>query len=239
MAAVADKKAFDKCRPAAILRLFTVMDWKYKHFQQERVFQATREDVLAAAHAFMAGSLGWQVTDRADGLSAEGYSFTHHAIANLHIQSTAGGTKVAIELLVARAGWRGYMLFDVGGYYSIQMRKWLDGVQWALRQKLTGTPDQSSNPLVLAANKPSAHIFNGCLVFIFVIFGLYLAVTLVSAVVGLLTGTLFLLGRGTLIVHGVAARIVSALILLFAVFLAYRIKVTPTRRATPIVKPRP
>ena len=31
----------------------------------------------------------------------------------------------------------GFMLVDVGGYYSIQIRKWLDGIQWTLTQKLT------------------------------------------------------------------------------------------------------
>jgi hypothetical protein len=206
------------------------MDWKYKHFHQERVFPASRADVFEAARTFMGDSLGWQVADTPDGFSAEGYSFRHRAIANLHIESAAGGTsadsgtKVAVELLVERAGWRGFMLVDVGGYYNIQIRKWLDGVQWSLHQRLTGNHDESSNPLVLAANKPSAYIFNGCLAFIVVMFALYFLVTFVSAVVGLLTGHLFLVGRGTLIIHGVGARIVSALILVFGAFLVWRIR---------------
>ena len=222
------------------------MDWKYKHFHQERVFAASRDVVTEAARAFMAESLGWQVTnfalraqggrdvrapsDASDGFTAQGYSFFHRAIANFQIQSAAGGalsesgTKVAIELLVERAGWRGYMLFDVGGYYNIQIRKWLDGIQWSLHQKLTGSHDGSTNPLVLAEDKPAACIFNGCLAFIVVTFALYFLVTFISAVVGLLTGQLFLLGRGTLIIHGTWARILSALILMFGAFLAWRIK---------------
>ena len=206
------------------------MDWKYKHFHQERVFAGPREVVFEAARAFMAESLGWQVTDTTDGFTAQGYSFRHQAIANLHIQSAAGGTssesgtRVAVELLVERVGWRGFMLVDVGGYYNIQVRKWLDGVQWSLQQKLTGSSDESTNPLVLAANKPSAYIFNGCLVFIVVSFALYFLVTFISAVVGLLTGHLFLLGRGSLILHGTGARILSALILVFGAFLASRMK---------------
>ena len=212
------------------------MDWKYKHFHQERLFPAPRDLVTEAARSFMAESLGWQVTNTADGLTAEGYSFTHRAIANLQIQTAAGGassesgastetgTTVAIELLVERAGWRGFMLLDVGGYYSIQVRKWLDGIQWSLHQKLTGSHDESTNPLVLAQNKPAAYIFNGCLVFIVVTFALYFLVTFISAVVGLLTGNLFLLGRGSLVIHGTAARILSALILMFGAFLAWRIK---------------
>ena len=206
------------------------MDWKYKHFHQERVFPAPRDDVFEAARTFMAESLGWQVTDTPDGFSSEGYSFRHRAIANLRIESAAGGassesgTRVAVELLVERAGWRGFMLVDVGGYYNIQIRKWLDGVQWSLHQKLTGSHDESTNPLVLAANKPSAYIFNGCLVFIVVTFALYFLVTFISAVVGLLTGHLFLVGRGSLIIHGTWARIISALILMFGAFLVWRIK---------------
>ena len=200
------------------------MDWKYKHFHQERDFPAPREDVTEAARTFMAESLGWQITDTPDGFSAQGDSFFHRAIANLHIEPAAGGTKVVIELLVERAGWRGYMLFDVGGYYNIQVRKWLDGIQWSLHQKLTGSHDESANPLVLAQNKPAACIFNGCLVFIVVTFALYFVVTFISAVVGLLTGNLFLLGRGTLIIHGVPARVISALILIGIPFIAWRIK---------------
>ena len=201
------------------------MDWKYKHFHQERIFPAERDLVFDAARAFMRESLGWQVTDMPEGFTAQGYSFSHQAIANLHIQSAGAGTKVAVELLVERAGWRGFMLFDVGGYYNIQIRKWLDGIQWSLHQKLTGGHDESTNPLVLAANKPSAYIFNGCLAFIVVMFALYFLITFICAAVGLLTGTLYLWGRGgTLAVHGIPARIVSALILIFGAFVVWRIK---------------
>jgi len=200
------------------------MDWKYKHFYQKRVFPAPRELVTEAARMFMAESLGWQVTDTADGFTAQGYSFSHRAIANLRIQSAAEGTRVTVELLVERAGWRGFMLFDVGGYYNIQIRKWLDGIQWSLHQKLTGSHYESTNPLVLAKNKPAAYIFNGCLVFIVVTFALYFLVTFISAVVGLLTGNLFFLGRGSLTIHGIWARILSALILMFGAFLGWRIK---------------
>ena len=200
------------------------MDWKYKHFHQERVFPAPRDVVTEAARAFMGQSLGWKITETPDGFTAQGSSFSHGAIAHLHIQSAGNGTKVAVELLVERAGWRGFMLFDVGGYYNIQIRKWLDGIQWSLHQKLTGTHDESTNPLVVAQNKPAAYIFNGCLLLIVVTFALYFLITLISAVVGLLTGHLLLLGRGDLIIHGIGARIVSALILIFAVFIGWRIK---------------
>jgi len=199
------------------------MNWKYKHFLQERVFPAPRDAVVEAARTFMAESLGWQIANTSEGLTAQGYSFAHRAIANFHIQTTADGTKVTLELMVRRASPLGFMLFDVGGYYNIQMRKWLDGIQWSLRQKETGSQDESANPLVLAQNKPAAHIFHGCLMFIFVMFALYVLVSFISAVVGIFTGNLFLVGRGSLTVHGIWARILSALILMFIAFLALRI----------------
>lgn len=208
------------------------MDWKYKHFHQERVFAAPRDVVTEAARTFMTDSLGWQVKDTTEGLTAEGYSFTHRAIANIHLQSAGEETKVVMELLVERAGaWRGFMLFDVGGYYSIQVSKWLDGIQWALDQRLTGTHEGSTNPLVLAQNKPAAYIFNGCLVFIVVTFALYFLVTFISAVVGLLTGNLFLVGRGSVTVHGIAARVLSAVILICGAFFAWRIMSSKARSA--------
>jgi len=201
------------------------MDWKYKHFYQERVLPDSRELILETARTFMAESLGWQITDTSNGFRAEGDSFAHHAIGNFRIQSEAGGTKVAVELLVERRSLLGFMLFDVGGYYNIQIRKWLDSIQWQSHQKLTDGHDETPNPLVLAAKKPSAYIFNGCLVIIVVGFALYLVVTFICALIGLITGKLYLFGRGgDLVVHGVWALILSALILMFGIFLVWRVK---------------
>ena len=111
------------------------MDLKHKHFSQERVFPVPRDLVFDAARTFMSESLGWQITDTPAGFTAEGDSFAHHAIAHFRIQTTADGTKVAVELLVERASPLGFMLVDVGGYYNIQIRKWLDGTQGAINQK--------------------------------------------------------------------------------------------------------
>jgi hypothetical protein len=214
------------------------MDWKYKHFYQARVFFSERDLVMEAARAFMAESPGWKITDTPDGFSAQGYSFSRRAIATLHFQSVADGTKVRVELLVERAGWRGYMLFDVGGYYNIQVRKWLDGIQWSLHQKITGAHDEAANPLVLAENKTAAYIFHLCLMFIVVMFALYFLVTLVSALVGVITGNLYLWGRGgTLVVHGILARIVSAMIMLFGAFVLWRIKRSKPRKRMESVPP--
>jgi hypothetical protein len=60
--------------------------------------------------------------------------------------------------------------------------------------------------------------------FTFAILGLWFMGNFISAIVGLFTGTLYLWGKGgTLVLHGVAARIVAALIILFGVFLARQV----------------
>jgi len=209
------------------------MNWKYKHFQEDRVFPGPRDPVLEAARNFMSDSLGWQVTDTPEGFTAQGDSFAHRAIANFHVQPAGDGTKVSIALLVERAGTTGFMLFDVGGYYGIQMRKWLDSIQWILHQKQTGA-EVSSGPPVTAQNRTTARLLNGCLVFIVIMFALWFVVTLICALVGLFTGTLYLWGRGgALVVHGTWARIMSVLILLFAAWLGWRIKTQRTKSTVP------
>jgi hypothetical protein len=199
------------------------MDWKYKHFQQEKVFAAPRDVVLEAARTFFTESLRWKISDTADGFAGEGYSFMHRAIANCAIQPAAAGMKLIIDLQVERAGGAGFMLFDVGGYYTIQIRKWFDGIQWLVHQKQAGQ-DTSAGPPLTAHNKTTACIFNGCLGFIVAMFALWLVVNLIGAVIGLLTGTLYLWGKGgTLIVQGIWARIVSAMILALGAFLIWKI----------------
>ena len=199
------------------------MDWKYKHFHQERFFPAAPEIVFQSARSFMRESLGWETTDSADGFSASGSSFSHAATAKVSVQAAGGGTKMEIDLYVARAGPTGFMLFDVGGYYNIQIRKWFDGIQWILHQNLSGAQEPSGPPPP-ATNKTTACAFNGCLIFIVAIFGLWFLVNFICAMLGLLTGTLYLWGKGgTIVLHGVAARIVSALILIFGGWLVWRI----------------
>jgi hypothetical protein len=201
------------------------MDWKYKHFYQERVFAAPRDLVIEAARNLMTKTLGWQATETPEGFTATGYSFSHAAIGNIRIESNAAGTKLAIDLRVERAGSLGFMLFDVGGYYTIQIRKWLDGIQLAIHQKLNGSGEQDPNPISVETNKNATRVFHGCLMFIVAMFALWILVTLIFAVAGLLSGTLYLWGRGgTVVLHGGLARIVSSLILIFAAFIGWRVK---------------
>ena len=198
------------------------MDWKYKHFHQERVFPATRDAVVAAARRYLSESLAWGVTETAEGLKAEGYSFSHAAIANLRFQPAGSETRIVVDLRVERAGPTGFMLFDVGGYYSIQIRKWLDGIQWLIHQHFAGEPTQAAPPIP-TENKTGARLFNGCLMLSFAIIGLWFLGNFISALVGMFTGTLYLWGKGgTLVFHGVAARIIAALILLLGGYLAWQ-----------------
>src|SRR5258707_12504459 len=114
------------------------MDWKYKHLHQERVFPEPRDLVLKAACTFMAESLEWQIADAPDGFAAEGNSFAHRAVADFRLQSVAGGTKLVVDLRVEGASALGFMLFDVGGYYSIQIPKGLGGPARRIPQNVTG-----------------------------------------------------------------------------------------------------
>jgi hypothetical protein len=115
------------------------------------------------------------------------------------------------------------MLWDVGGYYNIQIRKWFEGIQWLIHQRLAGGETQSAAPIP-ATNKFGACVFNGCLVFIVAGFALWFAVNLICAIIGLFTGTLYLFGKGgTVVVHGIWARIIAALILGLAVFIVWKL----------------
>jgi hypothetical protein len=203
------------------------MDWKYKHFHQERSFAAPQDVVSEAAHKYFGESLGWQITKEAEGFNAEGYSFSHQCIARLQFQADANATKVIVDLAAKRAGGRGFMLFDVGGYYNIQMRHWLDGTQANLHTILEPQSTSSPNPVpppLPSTNKGTACVFNGCIGFIVVMFALYVLVTFSEAIIGLITGHLYLFGRGgTLVVEGIAGRITSALIIMFILFIAWRV----------------
>ena len=209
------------------------MDFKYKHFRQQRLYSATPEDVFDRARAVMTESAGWTVTNEtSEGFSAQGSSFGHAGIANIHIRQTAVGTLVDVELRMERAGFSGFMLFDVGGYYNIQIRKWLAAIQASLHeQEATGQPPASAPPLQ-PENKGAARVFHGCLLLIVIGFALYLLITVIEAVIGLATGSLFLVGRGgTLTVHGPVARVISAAILGFGAWIVWRIMRKPRTRS--------
>jgi len=210
------------------------MDFKYKHFHQQRLYSAPREEVFDRARTVMAESVGWTIAgETLEGFTAQGSSFGHAGIANIQIRpSGGGGTLVDVELRVERAGFSGFMLFDVGGYNNIQIRKWLDAIQASVhQQEMTGQPPSSAPPLQ-PPNKGAARVFHGCLLLIAIGFVLYVLITAIEAIIGLTTGNLFLVGRsGTISVHGPAARVISAVILLFGAWIVWRIMRKPRARS--------
>jgi len=139
------------------------MDWKYKHFNQEAIFTVSRESVLEAARAVVAESLGG-IVDTTDGFVARGYGAWHAEIATFHIIPASDGTKVAVELLVERAAMRGYMLFDVGGYYNGQIDKWFTSIS----QRLGGNHEQILVNKTTSNSKVRQGCLTGCLVYLIV-----------------------------------------------------------------------
>jgi hypothetical protein len=130
------------------------MDWKYKHFRQEAILKASRESVLEATRSVMAESLGG-ILDTPDGLVARGHSAWHTAVATFIITPIPDGTRVVVELLVERAAARGYMLFDVGGYYNGQIDKWFSGIL----QHLGGAQEQT----LVSKSTSNLRVWRGCL----------------------------------------------------------------------------
>jgi hypothetical protein len=99
------------------------MDWKYKHFNQQAVFNAPGPSLLEAARTVVAESFG-EPHDTPEGFAASGYSAWHAATATFRLGSVPTGTQLSVELLVERSGGRSYMLVDIGGYYNAQIDKW-------------------------------------------------------------------------------------------------------------------
>ncbi len=199
------------------------MDWRNKRFDRGAVFQARRELVFEAARTFAAESLvGWQITDTADGFEARGRGASHAATAEFRIEPAPFGTKVAVTLLVERGGPLGFMLFDVGGYYDGQLRKWLEGIQWRLHQRLApATQHESSEQGRQAIPKATwaGPLSVGCIGALFV---LPVFLFCIFAVTGLLTGNLYLLGRRGGTIHGLWARIISGVVLTVVALVAFR-----------------
>ena len=209
------------------------MDWKNKRFDREAVFQAQRDLVLEAARSFAAESLvGWQITETADGFEARGHSASHAATAEFRVEPAPFGTKVAVTLLVERAGPLGFMLFDIGGYYDGQLRKWLESIQWGLQQRLTSATGHVSSEHGRQATPEATGtrpLYIGCIVALFV---LPILLFCTSAFIGLLTGRLYLLGRRGETIGGPWARIFSGIILIVVALIVLRmLKVRKRARA--------
>lgn len=218
------------------------MDWKYQQFQQQIVLQQQPDVVLEATRDFIAESLaGWQVSDTENGFEAKGASATHGAIAHFHIQPGPSGTVVAVTLDVERAGPTGFMLFDIGGYYNRVIAKWLKGIEWKAYQKATGA---SEVPLEKQPDAPSpsamrtTNMVVGCAA---LLFGLPLLGFFFSALIGLVTGNLFIPGshgNPSVTIHGLWARLVGALVVAFFGYAASNMVKQSKKNHPKILEPR-
>jgi hypothetical protein len=98
---------------------------------------------------------------------ARGDNWWHAAVATFRITPVPNGTQAAVEVLVERATMRGYMLFDVGGYYNGQIDKWFSGIA----QRLGGAQEQVEQVLVgktTSSLKVRQGCLAGCLVYLIV-----------------------------------------------------------------------
>jgi hypothetical protein len=150
------------------------MDWKYKHFKQEAIYNASHEAVLEAARSVITESLR-EVEATNEGVVARGYSAWHLAIATCRIIEISSGTKVAVELAVERASRRGYMLVDIGGYYNGQIDKWFRGIAERL--------GEAQQQIIVTKTTSNTLVRQGCLAGCLIWF-------IVGGCVGLLTAFL-------------------------------------------------
>jgi hypothetical protein len=92
----------------------------------------------------------------------------HAERETFRITPVADGTKLAVELLVERAAMRGYMLFDIGGYYNGQIYKWFSRIS----HSLAGGQEQVSADQIPSRSKVRQGCLAGCLVYLIVGAGL-------------------------------------------------------------------
>ena len=134
------------------------MDWTYKHFKHNAVFNAPVQGVLEAARSVLAGSFS-QIEDTPDGFIARGHTGWHSTSATIQVASAVTGTQLNIELAVQRAGMRGYMLVDAGGYYNAQIDKWFTGIA----ERLNGAGEQTLVSKTTLSYKTQRGCLVGCL----------------------------------------------------------------------------
>ena len=134
------------------------MDWTYKHFKHNAVFSAPVQSVLEAARSVLGGSFS-QIEDTPEGFIARGRTGWHSSSATVQVASAVTGTQLNIELAVQRAGMRGYMLVDAGGYYNAQIDKWFTGIA----ERLNGAGEQTLVSKTTLSYKTQRGCLVGCL----------------------------------------------------------------------------
>lgn len=204
------------------------MNWKYKQIDREMIFNESPETVVKAARAALAESLdGWLFTDTADGFEAKGNAFAHSETVRFRFLPEENKTKVSVTLFVQRAGSFGFMLFDIGGAYSGQVGKWMENIRRHLQPENIPAPGNISAPHKM---NPAAKFSTGCVGCFGLVFLIYWFIQTIYAVVGLFSGSLYLLPykeAHDITIHGIRARIIAGFILLFdalIIFLIFRNK---------------
>ena len=195
------------------------MDCKYKYFTREAAFQAEPEIVLQALRAFAADWLDdWKVSETLDGIEARIHSGYRFATATFRVEPAPGGSRVAVKMQVERATSLGLMMFDPGGYFSGQIRKWLEALPWWIQQQQAvenQSMNQDGKPASAGSQipKPKRESDLGKRLIAASVAVVLFAYAIV-AIAGLITGELFISdNHGGITLHGLWARFVSAIVL--------------------------
>ncbi len=138
------------------------MDWTYKHFRQEAVFNAPVHEVLEAARSVLAEAFG-PPEETSEGFTAQGFSGLHPATVTVHVASAVAGTQVTVELQVKRLAAFGYMLWDVGGFYNGRIDNWFR----AIGERLGGSDEQRLVSKTTTGNAIQRGCLAGCLLWVF------------------------------------------------------------------------
>lgn len=205
------------------------MDWKYRYFNQEALFQADPAIVHKALGAFAKEWLSdWDVEETPDGLEARSRSAFRKATGRFRIDPAPGGTKVAVRLQVDRAVSLGLMVFDFGHYFDSLTRKWLKGLSWWIQQEQSAAdhtegPSGKAKPDVPPIPKPdppSDRLMGWVTLLVVLVTSAYAII----ALVGLVTGNLYVPGsEGGATIHQLWARILGAIYLVFFVWMIQRL----------------
>jgi hypothetical protein len=132
------------------------MDWKYKTFNHQAVYNALPGSVLEAARAVVAESLQ-SIEEQSDGFVARGSSGWRAAVATVRVAPLPNGAQLTVELQVERAagGVLGYMLWDAGDFYTGRIDKWFR----AIAQRLGGPQEH----LLVSTSTTGLRVRQGCL----------------------------------------------------------------------------
>jgi len=205
------------------------VDWKYKYFTQEAAFQAEPEIVLKALRAFAADWLDdWKVSETPDGIEARIHSGYRFATATFRVEPAPGGARVAVKMQVERATSLGLMMFDIGGYFSGQIRKWLEALPWWIQQQQaveSQSAGQDTKPVPAGPPipKPKCEPDRGKRLIAVSVAVILFAYAIVG-VMGLITGELYISdNHGGITLHGLKARILSAIMLVIFGAIALRL----------------